>query len=285
MSEKNSHEKKQDDSYSFRLFWKKHIALLIILIFVPLVACAIFIPIVFNKGLNIWDLGSFLGGIVAYIGTTLLGAISMWQNEKLKIENDKNLADTREQAEKDKQYLQEQNEKMAYDNARLSVIPFFSVKYIPYTIRNDVFDTNKEIPNRAEERPLGYTERDSWCFSVKLDEQGITISEDEIAEIVDRKRNVFKQKTDKNGMVLFCERTDWYIPLIIKNIGRNHANGFSIAVYKDGCTDELFYKRLIERPFEFTDSLRLDIYVSDINYSALYWIELRYSDILGNKYI
>ena len=93
-----SKNKKVKNEFCFWDFIKTHWILSIILGAIPICAVIVFSFLMGYKICGINDLGSFLGGLLAYIGTALLGAVSMWQNEKLKIENDRALEKQKEQA-------------------------------------------------------------------------------------------------------------------------------------------------------------------------------------------
>lgn len=282
MSKKNERKTNTGIVYSFGDFWKKHTKLLAVLCIIPVVACAVFIPLLCVCKINIWDLGSFLGGLLAYIGTALLGAVSMWQNERQKKENDKALAEERARAEEDKLNLLEQNRRMAYDNARLSVIPVLSIRQIFYRNKKNLLDFPEPQKNQDDE--YGYIESNSKYYAITLGINEITVQTKETKEIKDYKENPFKLKTDKNHVRTYSPRTDSYLPFEIINIGKGNANKFSFAIYKEGCTDEKLRKYISARPFNLMDALRMDIYVPDINAEAVYWLEFTYEDILGNKY-
>lgn len=279
---KDKAQSRYDKEYSFGAFIKKHWILLIVLIAIPIIICAIFIPILCNNSINIWDLGSFLGGLLAYTGTALLGAVSMWQNEKLKFENDKNIEAERVRAEKEKQILIENNKKIVYDNARLAILPIFSINKVPYSIHSNIHDTPDYQTHN--ERVYGYSEGDSWYFAIALNEKEITIQTKESVEIQRYKQSALACKRDSNGVRIMCEKEDAYIPYIIKNIGRANANKFSFAIYKEGCSDKKLSKHILARPFSLDDEMRLDFYIPNLEFEAIYWLELTYDDLLGNHY-
>ena len=73
--------------YAFTTFIKKNWIACLILFLIPIVAITIF-SILMAKGIcNISDLGSMLGGTLAYLVTVLLGITSVWQVERQRIEN------------------------------------------------------------------------------------------------------------------------------------------------------------------------------------------------------
>jgi hypothetical protein len=47
------------------------------------VAICVFVPLLICEKNGIIDLGSFIGGLLAYIGTASLGVVAVWQNERL----------------------------------------------------------------------------------------------------------------------------------------------------------------------------------------------------------
>ena len=64
-------------------FIKKHIVAFSVLVLLPIVAVGVYFPL-WAKGLHgVVDIGSFLGGLLAYVGTVSLGVVSAWQSEKL----------------------------------------------------------------------------------------------------------------------------------------------------------------------------------------------------------
>lgn len=283
MKKSKRRESLVNSEYTFSRFVKSHITLLIILCLIPIIACVVFIPLLCKCEINIWDLGSFLGGILAYVGTALLGAVSMWQNEKLKFENDKNLKREQERAEQEKNALLENNRKMAYDNARLAVIPIFSVRKISYSIHKDLLDFSET--EDSHEKPYGYHESESQYFAITLGDKEIKVENTESNEIKHYKNSVLSRKEDSNGVIFFCGKTDAYIPYEIRNIGRANANKFSFAIYKEDCTSFELRKYSIARPFDLTETLRLDLYIPDLSIETTYWLEFTYDDILGNKYL
>lgn len=282
MKQESKRKNEIEKVYSFKDFWKRHKILLIILCGIPIISCVVFIPLIVCKEINIWDLGSFFGGLLAYVGTALLGAVSMWQNERQKIENDKALAEERERAAIDKQILMEQNKRMAYDNARLSVIPVISVRRIFYRNKKSIFDLSESSSEEDEE--YGYSESNSKYFAITLGLDEVTVHTKETKDIKSFKESPFKMQQDKNGAMILKPRTDSYLPFEISNVGRGNANKFSFAIYKEGCTDKQLRKYIIARPFMLTDVLRLDIYIPNTAAEAIYWLEFTYEDILGNKY-
>lgn len=277
-------KKDEKASYHFGIFIKTHWILFVILFLIPVVACIVFSILLCKQIRDINDLGSFLGGLLAYVGTVLLGAVSMWQNEKLKFENDRALEKQREQAEHDKQILLEQNARIANDNIRLSVLPIFAINRITYKIRKDLFDLSETSIDTKSEEPYGYTEKDSSYFAIKLSKNGIVVKDKEIPEIKEFKNTLFKVEKGKNGVCTFKPKNDGYLPYLIKNVGKHDAMGFSFSIYREGCSDENFKKSVSYRPFSLTDTLRLDFYIADYSEQATYWLELRYKDIFGNEY-
>lgn len=78
---------KNTSPYSFTAFIKKNWIACLILFLIPIVTVTIF-SILMAKGIcNVSDLGSMLGGTLAYVGTVLLGITSVWQVERQRIEN------------------------------------------------------------------------------------------------------------------------------------------------------------------------------------------------------
>ena len=78
-------------------------------------------PLLLCDEFQISDLGSFLGGILAYIGTVLLGLISVWQNEKFKKMSDR----------KD-----ELREKEIKESQRLEILPYLFTDCEPDNIKS-----------------------------------------------------------------------------------------------------------------------------------------------------
>ena len=78
---------KDKKDFTFGKFIKKLWWVLLILTIIPLSALATFIGLMANGICNISDLGSMLGGLLAYIGTILLGLVSVWQVERQRKED------------------------------------------------------------------------------------------------------------------------------------------------------------------------------------------------------
>ena len=265
-------------------FFKKFWLLFIIIFLIPLLAGIIYFCCFFNADISN-NIGTFIGGLIAYFGTSILGLVSMWQNIKLKEDNEKLLKKQEENAAEDKKVLLEQNRKIAFDSARFNVLPYFSISQVPYHIRTNLFSSLNKNEIEAEEKIEGYWEGLSWYFAILLNEEEIKIDNKETNEIKDLKKNVFCAKKDSKGVVVICDRTDFYLPLTIKNSGRHNAINFSFSIYKDNHTDFLFYKKINARPFLLEDELRIDIYIPNIEIENKYWLEFNYFDVLGNKYV
>ena len=60
-------------------FIKKYKIICLFLVAIPIVATIVFVL----WGNCISDLSSFIGGLLAYIGTAALGIVAVWQNERL----------------------------------------------------------------------------------------------------------------------------------------------------------------------------------------------------------
>ena len=78
---------KDKKDFTFGQFIKRLWWVLLILIIIPLAALGTFIGLMAKGVCNISDLGSMLGGLLAYIGTVLLGLVSVWQVERQRKEN------------------------------------------------------------------------------------------------------------------------------------------------------------------------------------------------------
>lgn len=114
-------KKNMNDNYSFGKFVKERWIVVLILLLIPLVGIAVFVPLLLCDKFQISDLGSFLGGILAYIGTVLLGLISVWQNEKFKKMSDR----------KD-----ELREKEIKESQRLEILPYLFTDCEPDNIKS-----------------------------------------------------------------------------------------------------------------------------------------------------
>lgn len=102
-----------DDNNNYRLrdFFIEHKVLCVILLSIPFVAITVFLCIQFCWQCNttkVLDWGSLLGGCLSYVGTALLGIISVWQNERLEKANAKAQA-ILDKANRDLLRLQEAN--------------------------------------------------------------------------------------------------------------------------------------------------------------------------------
>lgn len=78
---------KDNQNMKFFNFLKKHWGACLILSLIPILALSIFILLMINDICKISDFGSMLGGTLAYLGTTILGAVSVWQVECQRYEN------------------------------------------------------------------------------------------------------------------------------------------------------------------------------------------------------
>lgn len=78
---------KDKKDFTFGKFVKKLWWAIIILLIILLAALITFIVLMAKGVCNISDLGSMLGGSLAYIGTILLGLVSVWQVERQRKEN------------------------------------------------------------------------------------------------------------------------------------------------------------------------------------------------------
>jgi len=113
-------------------FLKKHKILCIILLAIPVVAIGVFVPLLACGNNDIVDLGSFLGGLVAYIGTATLGMIAVWQNHKLSVLNDesqKKLNDLNRESQRNLTRAQIDHE--SYVEAKNSIVDAVAVFDIP----------------------------------------------------------------------------------------------------------------------------------------------------------
>lgn len=106
--------KKIKNEYTLWQFIKERVVAIIILIAIPLIGIAVFVPLLCCDKIPINDLGSFLGGLLAYLGTVLLGLISVWQNEKFKKMSD---------------YKDELREAEIKESQRLSIQPYLFCEY------------------------------------------------------------------------------------------------------------------------------------------------------------
>lgn len=106
--------KNKKNNYTFGQFIKEKRIVIVLLILIPLIGIAVFIPLLCIDKIQINDLGSFLGGLLAYIGTVLLGLISVWQNEKFKIMSD---------------YKDEIRDKEIRESQRLAIQPYLFCEY------------------------------------------------------------------------------------------------------------------------------------------------------------
>lgn len=134
-------------NYSFGNFMKKHWLIVLILALVAIIACAVFIPLFCCKINDISDLGSFLGGLLAYLGTAMLGLVTVWQNEKFK--NMSEIKDQeRSEAEKEKK--------------RLSIKPYIFSEYIEddyHTYFNEIKNSDFLFIDNFESNHDGYPQK------------------------------------------------------------------------------------------------------------------------------
>lgn len=72
---------------TFKQFFKKNWIVFLCLGILPIIALIIFSCLMAYKICDISDLGSMLGGFLAYCGTILLGAVTVWQVERQRQEN------------------------------------------------------------------------------------------------------------------------------------------------------------------------------------------------------
>ena len=78
---------KETIQFSLWAFIKKRWKVFSILAILPIVVITVYIILLINRVCDISDLGSMLGGVLAYIGTVSLGTTSVWQTERQRIEN------------------------------------------------------------------------------------------------------------------------------------------------------------------------------------------------------
>lgn len=78
---------KGSTNFPFGHFCRKNWWIILILLLIPTIALVVFAVLMANKGFNISDLGSMLGGLLAYLGTVILGFVSVWQVERQRQEN------------------------------------------------------------------------------------------------------------------------------------------------------------------------------------------------------
>lgn len=76
-----------NDKYTFGNYAKKRWWVFLVLALLPLVAIFVFSVFLTRHSFNISDLGSMLGGTLAYLGTVLLGMTTIWQVERQRMEN------------------------------------------------------------------------------------------------------------------------------------------------------------------------------------------------------
>lgn len=77
----------QNNEYSFGKFIQKNWILSLILCLIPIIVLIVFIILMAKKICDVSDLGSMLGDTLAFVGTVLLGAVSVWQVERQRKEN------------------------------------------------------------------------------------------------------------------------------------------------------------------------------------------------------
>ena len=159
MSKKNNN----NNNYSFGNFIKDRIIVVLLLIIIPLIGMAVFIPLLCIDKIPVNDLGSFLGGLLAYIGTVLLGLISVWQNEKFKRMSDYKDA-VRDKEIKEAQRLTIQPYLFCeYEEVKLDELPKMNkVEYIrvdEFNAEGNGYSTCYEVPSdiqQAFEEKTGY---------------------------------------------------------------------------------------------------------------------------------
>lgn len=225
-----------------------------------------------------WDAGdllSYIAGFEAFLGTSILGMVTIWQSNQANKINDKLLI-------------------LNKNAERLSVIPFLTFNKYNAHYKGDVIDflldQNMQSPLDDNDESLcnNSLQREDHLiqevvYTVKRD--GITV-----ADMLSREQEKSIQSTctpipDDNGMRL-VQNKSIYIKLCVRNDGKGAAVNLKCRIVKDGCDGKNAFD-VYTNPFSVSPNQHFDlgIYFDDISLCKnKYIIQFQYFDVFFNQY-
>ena len=224
---------------------------------------------------NAGDLLSYIAGFEAFLGTSILGMVTIWQSNQANKINDKLLI-------------------LNKNAERLSVIPFLTFnKYnahykgdvinflLDQSIQSHLDDNDESLSNNSIQREDHLIQE--VVYTVKLD--GITV-----ADMLSRKQAESIQSTcvtipDGNNVMVVPNKSI-YIKLCVQNNGKGAAVNLKCRILKNGCDGENAFD-VYTNPFSVSPNQNFDlgIYFDDISLCKnKYIIQFQYFDIFFNQY-
>lgn len=240
-----------------------------------------------QKNSSVVDWGSFLGGMLAYCGTVVLGAVSVWQNVKQRIDNNQ----AQDRLENINKELLEQNKSDTVNSVRPYIaLSHISQKRMMNLIRRDGESDSSKSENRREldsttsDRPF-YMEYPALNYY-------FVITEDEIkgnVEEPERIRQYRGRAYPENSFGLVREILDvetLFLPFTIENVGKGCAVAFQVALYREGKIDSIkLSKHFPPTTFNVQDPGRIELlFDATVDRETYYYLVFRYMDIFGKKY-
>lgn len=238
------------------------------------------------------DLLGFYGSFLSFLGTVSLGALSLWQNQKFKIENDNNQAIMQQlneyanQINKDLLILTEQNE-------RRSVLPFLSFNKYRTIFKGDLLTSILTAPTEGETNSNDISIKDSLSRQDKIIEEinySISLSKIQISnKLTEEQEDKIKSSfcINKQKEKVSVRKADYlYFKICVQNCGKGAAINLYCRLYKVG-NEGIDYLDVYSLPFiipiEKTFDLGIYIDFSD-KFNGKYILQFYYDDIYSNSY-
>jgi len=269
----------------------KRVSFWIILVLVFLAALATFISINRHNPLVV-DWGSFLGGSLAYLGTVILGAVSVWQNDKQRIEN----REAQERIEAINDALMKQNKELNERSIEDSVRPYIAVTLVRQNNRKIKIEPIEQLgdnkppeeqnsASNASDDKLFYSESFDDNFYFVITSENVRGFYKEPPEIRDYKGSDYPPQSIALIKSLFnTERC--FLLARIDNVGEGCAIALQVALFQKGMQDDFDQsKHFNPLTLSANSGKRVEMLLdSNVSEKVEYCLSFRYMNIFGKRY-